>query len=374
MKRILLVLLIFSSYTIYSQAKVEELYEYKVNENLIKKDEKLKFWLDSLMSKVYYVGHEFSQSLHQEQSFHSFNLITKDTLLIKIPGTPLKLSFKTVAKKTRGKITQPLTVEYNIPFFSKTMSGFDPITFQYKASDYFLFGLKALRINDRELIANVLNRMIDDNYESKVSKFDLLINDINQTKKFSIPLLNEKEKDIAGVIRELNKVTKDIPMLIYEVYIDNKSEEKKWDNVQEFYNYFSQDIKKYLDDLINDYLVIKMDKPELLVFPTNWIMEKRDAQFLKKTANCLSFDRILFKKNQSEHCFEVTFEITNREQLQWCYGLSESFNAMKGKKVSVKASVKKPILVTPEQIKIYVYTNRIKGVLMGTQYEEIQLF
>jgi hypothetical protein len=294
--------------------------------------------------------------------------------LIQIPKSPLKISFETVEKTARGNITQPILAEYSIPFYSFKSSAFDPITFQYNTLDYFLLGLKAYRINDSELIANVLNRMVDDNYHNKTSKFDILINDINKNKKYNIPLLLEKEQNIEGVIRALSKVSKDIPKLMYDVYIYNeKSEEKAWANMQEFYNFNSDNIKKYLNDQINDYLIIKIDKPELLLFPINWIKKKQDLNSNSKP-NSLYFNRVIFKKNQFEHCFEITFEITQAEQVQWCYGLKESYVAKKGKRVITKATLENPILITPEQVKIFVYPNSIKGVLMGNDYEEIELF
>ncbi|TPG41510.1 hypothetical protein [Flavobacterium pectinovorum] len=375
MKIRLLLLLILSSFIVNSQSKIQELYEYKVNDHLIKKDENLQFWLDSLTYKINYVGNNYSQSFHHEQSFTTFNLITKDTLLIKIPKTPLKLSFKTIQKSNRGKSSQPLIVEYNIPFYSKSTNAFDPTTFQYKAFDYFRLGLEILRINERELIANTLNRMIDDNYKSKTSKFDILINDINKNKKYNIPLIKEKDQNIQEVIRELNKVTKDIPKLIYDVYIyDKKGEEKTWSNVQEFYNAISDNIKTYLDNYINDWLVIKLERPELILFPTNWIKQKSNAESKNSTQNALYFDRVLFVKNQFGHFFEITFELTNTEQVEWCYGLEEHYNALKGKKTTLKASLENPISIRPEKIKIFVYPNKIRGILIGNQYEEIELF
>lgn len=376
--------MILLNFNIYSQATVKELYEYDVNDNLIKKDENLKFWLDNLIHNVYYIGHNFSQSYKHDQSFTKFNLIkkgtknskeSKDTILIPIPKSPLKLSFETVKKTVRGNITQDILAEYSIPFYSFNYGAFDPVTFQYKTLDYFLLGLKAYRINNGELIANILNRMVDDNYDNKTSKFDILINDINKRKKYDIPLLLEKEKNIQGVINALNKVSKDIPVLIYDVYIYNKkSEEKAWANMQEFYNFQSDNIKKYLDDQINDYLIIKIDGPELLLFPKDWFKQKQNVTSLKNIPNSLYFNRIIFKKNQFEHCFEITFEITNAEQVEWCYGLREGYIVKKGKTGITKATLENPILITPEQVKIFVYADRIKGILTGTDYEKIELF
>ncbi|WP_264564379.1 hypothetical protein [Flavobacterium sp. N3904] len=384
MTRILFFLMVLLNFNSYSQAIVKELYEYDVNDNLIKKDENLKFWLDNLSNNVYYVGHNFSQSYKHDQTFTKFNLIkkgtknsveSKDTILITIPKSPLKLSFQTIEKTARGNVTQDILVEYNLPFYSFNHGAFDPNTFQYKTLDYFLLGLKAYRINNGQLIANVLNRMVDDNYQNKMSKFDILINDINKSKKYNVPLLLEKEQNIEGVIWALGKVSNDIPTLMYDVYIHNKkSEEKSWANMQEFFNFNNDNIKKYLNDQINDYLILKMEKPELLLFPRDWIKEKQNVTAPKSTPNSLHFNRVTFRKNQSEHCFEITFEITNAEQVQWCFGFKEGYVAKKGKTGITKATLENPILITPEEVKIYVYTDRIKGVLTGSEYEKIELF
>ncbi|MEN2398807.1 hypothetical protein GKZ90_0003430 [Flavobacterium sp. MC2016-06] len=359
----------------YSQSKIAELYKYEVNTHLIKNDENLMIWLDSLTSKMRYSGHNFSTSYHQESSFNSFNLLAKDTLLFRIPKTPLKLSFKTEKQNYRGKFSQTIITEYNIPFYSKSWSAFEATTFQYKAYDYFILGLKIYKINNQELIANILNRFIDLDYKSKISKFDMLINDVNLKKNLKIPLLKEKFQNIEGARNELSKVTDDIPKLLYEVYIyDKKGEEKTWKNVQEFYNFNTDNIKKYLDDYINDFLVIKLEKPELIVFPENWMKEKDRKKFKNTAVSSLYFDRIIFLKNQYEHIFEVTFELANTKQIDWCYGVEEHYKAMKGKKIKIKATLENPISITPDKVKIFVYPDKIRGILMDNQYTEIELF
>jgi len=359
----------------YSQSRIAELYKYEVNTHLIKNDENLMFWLDSLTSKMRYSGHNFSTSYHQESSFHSFNLIAKDTLLFKIPQTPLKLSFKTEKENNRGKYSQTIIGEYSIPFYSKSWSAFEATTFQYKTYDYFILGLKIYNINNQELIANILNRFIDLDYKSKVSKFDMLLNDINKKKNLKIPLLKEKFQNIEGARNELSKVTDDIPKLLYEVYIyDKKGEEKTWENVQEFYNLNTDNIKKYLDDYINDVLVIKLEKPELIVVPENWIKPTINDKTKNSIGNELYFDRIIFLKNQYGHFFEITFELANAKQIDWCYGVEEHYNAVKGKKVKIKATFENPITITPDKIKIFVYPDEIKGILMDNEYTEIEIF
>lgn len=383
-RRIVFFLIIFLNFNIYSQGHVKELYQYDVNNTLIKKDENLKFWLDNLMKNLFYVGHSFSQSFKHDQSFTKFNLIKKgtrnseeikDTILITIPNSPLKVSFETVKKMVRGNITQDIVMEYYIPFYSFNHGAFDPITFQYKSLDYFKLGLKAYRINNSELIANILNRMIDNKHDDKTSKFNILINDINKVKKYDIPLLTEKQQNIQSALYALSKVSQDIPLLMYDVYIfDKKSEGKSWENMQEFFNLNTDNIKKYLDDLINDNLIIKVDQPEKLLFPANWIKENRSATPLKDMFKSFNFSRVLFKKNQFEHCFEIMFELDNIEQLQWSYGLKKGYNVKTGKTGITKATLEKPILITPQSFKIFVYTNIIRGVIIGNEYEEIELF
>ncbi|PUU71718.1 hypothetical protein DBB36_02350, partial [Flavobacterium sp. WLB] len=118
---------------------------------------------------------------------------------------------------------------------------------------------------------------------------------------------------------------------------------------------------------------IKLEKPELIVFTPNWIKQKNDANS-QSTFNNLSFDRVVFVKKQFEHLFEITFEITNNEELEWCFGIKENYNAMKGKKIKIKASPENPILVKPEKIKITVYPDKIIGILIHNEYDEIELF
>ncbi|WJS94413.1 hypothetical protein NYQ10_20215 [Flavobacterium johnsoniae] len=375
MKVKLLFLFFLICLTSYSQSKIAELYKYEVNTHLIKNDENLMIWLDSLTSKMRYSGHNFSTSYHQESSFNSFNLLAKDTLLFRIPKTPLKLSFKTEKQNYRGKFSQTIITEYNIPFYSKSWSAFEATTFQYKAYDYFILGLKIFKINNQELIANILNRFIDRDYKSKVSKFDMLINDINKKKNLKIPLLKEKFQNIEGARSKLSDFTQDIPKLLYEVYIyDKKGEEKTWQNVQEFYNLNTDNIKKYLDDYINDFLIIKLEKPELIVFPENWIKSNINDKIKNSLSSALYFDRVIFLKNQYEHFFEITFEITNAKQIDLCFGIEEHYNAAKGKKIRTKATLENPIAIKPDKIKIFVYPDKIKGLLMDNEYTEIELF
>jgi len=360
--------MIFTSIHLYSQVRVTELYEISPGRNITVGETSLKTWIDTFMGQLFYVEHNFSQSSSNDNEFHSMKFATKDTLLLTVPQTPIKIVIGTQAGK-RFRTSQIMLLDSKNGIAGQIGQSFDPADFDFSAAAYFNLACKAKKYTDGLVLASTFNNFIDIQYDNKTTKFHLIIDRINKIKKTHIPYPDKTQQTISWLKIELAKTFKDIPTLIYELYISDKSEGKTWQNIHGFFN--DSGIKDYINDLINPTAKVYFENGENVLFPSGWFVnpDRGSVDWLSAPFKQISFTHNRFLKR-----YEITIDILINNEMELQHGTIEGYSSTQRKSYRTVLTKDNTQKIKPTKMILYVELNRIEGLLKTDDYETIILF
>lgn len=197
--------------------------------------------LNSIFDKIHYKNLQYSKGYRGDSAFYSLDIVTSKKLALPLPFG-LGLVLNPDLKDNDSSISSfPITLEYQweILAFIKTFSS---SSFSFSLEDFYKVGLQVFRISEEQVIAHMLNIFVEAS-EGK-TKFEQLLDDINDLGGTDLEFLGNAEQSIDGLITLINNnttITKSIPMLLFAVYIAQNDIADAKRKLQEFYNIIAPD-------------------------------------------------------------------------------------------------------------------------------------
>lgn len=226
--------------------------------------------LNTIFDKIHYKNLQYSKGYRGDSAFYSLDIVTSKRLALPLPFD-LALVLNPDLKNNDSSISSfPITLEYQweILAFLKTFSS---SSFSFSLEDFYKVGLQVFRISEEQVIAHMLNIFVEAS-EGK-TKFEQLLDDINDLGGTDLEFPGNTEQSIDGVITLINNnttITKSIPMLLFAVYIAQNDIADTKRKLQEFYNIIAPDgIEAYIRKIITPKAKATLALSAGIEFPRN---------------------------------------------------------------------------------------------------------
>lgn len=267
MKKLFSFLFIFFSITAFSQTQISDLYDLDPGINYPEYMPKVKKWIDETFTDVSIADLQYSPSKNHENNYHSFKFVSRKPLSIILPRTDgFKMYFAPEIESRRGIKTQAYRMNHQIDIKAYRLN--PGIKLTYSLKEYYNYAKDILRLSDAQLIANSLNFMVESDGKNKIKVF---IDDINNKTKLKISYpKNESVNELVDILRNTKKQCSDI---IFETYINDKSEKIIEKKLNDFFSIAIKDgVVQTIDELRTHKVNVGMDKEEMIEIPVEFIV------------------------------------------------------------------------------------------------------
>lgn len=207
--------------------------------------------LNFVLDRIHYKNFQYSKSYRGDAAFYSLDIISKNI------GIDLPFGLRFVLNPDEdgdSKISSfPISLEYQWEMLAFLRS-FNLQNFSFTPDAFFELGLKIFRISEDQVIAQTLNYFIDPE-DQDISKFDLLIDTINEffpDAHLVLPPDEEPTVDlVASLINQNPNIPDSVSQVMFVMYILDTDLSVTKDNLQKFYALMVPDgIEAYVKKLL----------------------------------------------------------------------------------------------------------------------------
>jgi hypothetical protein len=368
-------IIILSFLTLSSDAQLKDLF----NMEEVPEMNGVKQWIEKNIYPILYYNLTHSTAGYSDNKFLQFSLVG-DTNYVSISfvNSGVEARFRLKKPVFKKMKTDRLGVNYenNISNYNVDFRA-DKFNFTYE--EYFYLANKVLKLDDRLVVANTLNRMIDD-FNSKIPREQQLIADINKKTRLNIPT-EYKGYIVDHVVSYIRKdSTYTVPQVIYITYIKNKKDKQTLSNL----NYYFAGLMTgkpidQVDEYINPKVIIQPVNKEQLVIPPHILRTIVSDTTItgRDTLAVLNFYTATATLKYREQMLEINFEGDCNYPVRIIKGKKEKFiletREHKWDKISSKEAQYKnftsfTLQITPKKMSIIaeersgkylIYSNKI---------------
>lgn len=226
--------------------------------------------LNDLLKNVFYKNFQYSKNSRGDTASYSIEIISNN-IGIDLPfGMRLVLNPDDAGNSNISSFPVVLQYQWGVLAFLKS---FHLTQFSFAPDAFFNLGLKIFRISEAQIVANALKFFISLS-DTGISKFQQLVDDINLLfPDANLSLPTGIEPTVASLITLIKSnaiITKDIPELIFAIYLADSDLGTVKQKIQKFYKIIVPDgLENYISKLIKPQVKTTLQLSVGLEFPTS---------------------------------------------------------------------------------------------------------
>ena len=206
--------------------------------------------LNAIFEKIHYKNLQYSKSKNGDAAFYSLEIVGRK-LAIPLPYDMALVLNPDLTGNNDAISSFPITLEYQWEILA-FLKSFDLQGFSFTLEDFYTLGLKVFRISEDQVLAHILNYFVEP-INSQTTKFEQFVLDFNSifpNTPLTLPVL-PSVNSVVGAVNALNIPNKNVPILLFGIYILDSDLDVTKNKLQQFYNVMvPEGIEAYIKKLI----------------------------------------------------------------------------------------------------------------------------
>lgn len=331
----------------------------------------IKEWINAAIDKAFIYDLQFSKSPRNDAGFISFSIIGRTPTTLVLPSTDsIRIPFEQAGKVTMGTLSNNIIVNYK-DRMKAYIPGYSPANLKFTQEEYFYDATTVSNFDDGDIVAHVLNRMIETKKDKSVfTTFTDIVN-----KKAKIKLQYSKEESVKALLATFKEKQVNVKEALFKAFFKDKDIKifsKKLNALLNYKGLFRNNVISELDEMRVFETTINMHKGEDLVFPVSIMTDGAgDAPARFRFTEVIAKLDYKAKKLQLTFKGKVASPVILKNANKWAYNFStrkDEIHSADGEKVDALKEIifiiyEKKITgeaITDKEVKYIFMQNKIR--------------